>query len=144
MTRGTETETAIELAEEIERFCKNNEVELFILFGSHARGAFHLLSDVDIALQFPPNRQPSKLQLIHELEMIWMPKTVDLVILTPETDPLLLNEIFTRGKLLHEKSEGLFERAKLRAWHLYLDTAALRQKEREYLRNKSKDPTDVT
>jgi len=82
-------EAASELAEEIELFCTRNEVELFILFGSQARCAPHTGSDMDIALQFAPRQEPSKLQLTHDLEMMSMPKTVDLVKLTPQTDPAL-------------------------------------------------------
>jgi len=93
-------EAASELAEEIELFCTRNEVELFILFGSQARGAPHAGSDMDIALQFAPRQEPSKLQLIHGLEMMLMPKTVDLVILTPQTDPALGAGL--RNILVHE------------------------------------------
>lgn len=131
------------LANEIQLFCRGNEVELCILFGSQARGALRAASDIDIALQFPLGYKPSKLQLIHELEMIFMPKMVDLVLLNAETDPLLLHEIFAYGKLLFERSEGLFAKAKLRAWHLYLDTAPLRRKEREFIRKNFKDRADV-
>jgi len=71
-------EAASELAEEIELFCTRTEVELFILFGSQARCVPHTGSDMDIALQFAPRQEPSKLQLTHGLEMMLMPKTVDL------------------------------------------------------------------
>ncbi|MDY0041834.1 MAG: nucleotidyltransferase domain-containing protein [Desulforhabdus sp.] len=143
MVRSKAIQATNELAEEIESFCHKNEVELFILFGSRARGAPHAASDIDIALQFPLGREPSKLQLIHQLEMMLMPRTVDLVILTAEIDPLLLHEIFTSGRLLFEKCPGLFEKGRLRAWHLYLDTAPLRQKERDHHKRKRKGPADV-
>jgi len=93
--------------------------------------------------KFPLACEPSKLQLIHELEMIFTPKMVDLVLLNAETDPLLLHEIFAHGRLLFERSEGLFAKGELRAWHLYLDTAPLRRKEREFIKKKFKDRADV-
>lgn len=130
-------------AKEMHRFCRENEVELCILFGSRTIGLARADSDVDIALQFARGQQPSKLHLLHELEMLWMPKTVDLVVLDPQTDPLLLHEIFSHGKLIFEKSEGLFARARLRAWHLYLDTAPLRQKERQFILEKFGKGADV-
>jgi hypothetical protein len=53
------------------------------------------------------------------------------VIVTPKTDPLLLHEIFLKGYLLYEAFPELFLKAQLRAWHLYLDTAPLREFERQ-------------
>lgn len=117
----------------LQAFCVREEVELMILFGSGAMGATHGGSDLDIALQFSRGKTISKLQLIFELETILDPWTVDPVILTPETPPLLLYEIFKNGKVIFEKSEGLFERGKLRAWRLYVDSAPLREKTREYV-----------
>lgn len=143
MTPGTLVNTDHVRAKEMHRFCRNNEVELCILFGSRATGMARADSDVDIALQFARGQQPSKLHLLHELEMLWMPKTVDLVVLNSETDPLLLHEIFSHGRVIFEKSEGLFEKARLRAWHLYVDTAPLRQKERRYILEKFRKGANV-
>ena len=54
--------------------------------------------------------------------------------LTPDTSPLLRYEILFGGRVLYEESEGLFEEGKLKAWKLYLDTAPLRKRELQYLR----------
>jgi predicted nucleotidyltransferase len=128
---------------ELSSFCERHGVELFILFGSSMTGKLRPESDVDIALQFKKSAKPSKLHLIHELEMLFEPRKVDLVILTLNTPPLLLYEIFMRGRPLYESSEGLFEKGKMRAWHLYVDTAPLRDREKEYVKQIVKEITDV-
>jgi predicted nucleotidyltransferase len=129
--------------QDITAFCETHGVDLFILFGSSITGKFHPESDVDVALQFKKGIKPSRLHLIHELEMLIEPRSIDLVVLTLDTPPLLLYEIFMRGKPLYEASERLFEKGKIRAWHLYLDTAPLRKREKEYVRQLVKEMTDV-
>jgi uncharacterized protein len=119
--------------ETIRAFCQREEVDLLVLFGSGSRGATHERSDLDIALQFPEGKAVSKLHLIFELETILEPWTIDLVVLSPQTPPLLLYEIFKNGRLIYEKAGGLFDRGRLRAWHLYVDSAPLRERTRQYV-----------
>ena len=59
---------------------------------------------------------------------------VDLVLLGPGTDPLLLYEIFMRGMPLFEARLGAFQERRLLAWKIYLDTAPLRELERDYVK----------
>lgn len=54
--------------------------------------------------------------------------------MSPDTDPLLLYEIFFHGKPLYEETPGMFEQERLRAWKLYLDTENLREMRRKYLK----------
>lgn len=133
-----------QIREAVKAFCFREEVELFILFGSGAIGRTHRGSDLDVALQFSRGKSVSRLQLIFELETILDPWTVDLVLLTPETPPLLLHEIFTKGKLMHEKSPGLFEQGRVRAWHLYVDSAPLRARLRQHVRQSVRRLTSVS
>ena len=90
---------------------------------------------LDLAAALGRDRTPSRLQLIYDLETIFHPHPVDLVILTRDTSPLLLHEAFFKGRPLYESSDGLFERGRLRAWKLYLDTARLRAREAQYLKD---------
>ena len=115
-------------------FCRAESIELAIVFGSQAKGTVHAAGDLDLAVAFEEGRDFSKLRLIFDLEGIFHPRTVDVVILTPETPPLLLYEIFFRGRVLYESREGLFDKGRLRAWKLYLDSAQLRVREAQYLR----------
>jgi hypothetical protein len=61
-------------------------------------------------------------------------KHTDLVILTADTDPLLLYDIFFHGRLLYEEHPDIFKREKLRAWKLYIDTEKIREMQRRYLK----------
>ncbi len=115
-------------------FCRKAGIELLILFGSRATGLATPSSDIDLAVQLKKGLEVSKLDLIYGLDAILCPKTIDLVILTPNTEPLLRYEIFFRGRVLFEEPEDLFEQGKLKAWKLYLDTAHLRKHELEHLK----------
>jgi uncharacterized protein len=115
-------------------FCRKAGIELLILFGSRAAGLTSALSDIDLAVQLKKGLEVSKLDLFYELDTIFHPEPIDLVILTPNTAPLLRYEIFFRGRVLFEEAEGLFEQGRLKAWKLYLDTAHLKERELEHLR----------
>lgn len=111
---------------EIRNFCEENSLELFVLFGSHASGEIHSESDIDVAVKFRRGAEVSKLELIYQLDNLLNGKAIDLVILTADTEPLLLYEIFFNGRLLYERSPGIFDAERLRAWKLYIDTERLR------------------
>ena len=119
-------------------------MELLILFGSRAIGLTTPSSDIDLAVQLKQGVEVSKLDLLFELGAIFHPEPVDLVILTPNTTPLLRYEIFFGGRVLFEEAEGLFERGKLKAWKLYLDTAHLKKSELEHLKAFVKEMSYVT
>jgi predicted nucleotidyltransferase len=119
---------------EIKDFCRENSIELFVLFGSGALGTIHAASDIDVAVKFRKGADISRLELIYRLDDLFDGKCIDLVILTADTDPLLLYEIFSQGRLLYEEHPGIFEREKLRAWKLYIDTEKLREMQKKYLK----------
>ena len=116
----------------IQSFCRRHHADMLILFGSFACGADHAQSDLDLAVQPAAGVAVSKLHLIHELESLFDHRQIDLTVITKNTDPLLLFEIFSNGRLLYESTDGLFENSRLRAWHLYQDTAPLRRYEKAY------------
>ena len=122
---------------EIKRFCEENDIELLILFGSHVSGKTHPESDVDVAVKFVKSiegTEISKLELICRLNDILDGKNIDLVVLTSDTEPLLLYEIFFNGRPLYERFPGIFDDGRLRAWKLYIDTEKLRAMQKKYLR----------
>ncbi len=131
-------------AGKIEDFCKNNNVELLVLFGSQAGEKERPASDVDLAVKMRSGVELSKLDLIYNLGGPFEGKEIDLVVLTIDTDPVLLNEIFSRGKPLYEERPGSFEEEKLRAWKLYLDTEKLRLMQKEYLKRFAEKLGNVT
>lgn len=129
---------------EIAAFCKKSNVELLVLFGSQAGGKIRTGSDVDLAVKMQRGVEFSKLDLIYNLGGLFEGKEIDLVVLTRDTDPVLLNEIFSRGKSLYEERAGTFEEEKLRAWKLYLDTEKLRVMQKEYLKRFAEKLGDVS
>jgi len=124
--------------------CHRYDIELLILFGSAAFETCHAGSDVDLAVKPAINKQISKLHLIQDLEAIFQDRQIDLTVLTKYTDPLLLFEIFSNGRLLFESVAGIFEKNRLKAWHLYLDSMPLRQLEKSYNKERVRVLGDVT
>lgn len=120
--------------EEVVRFCTENNIELLVLFGSYASGKPHPGSDVDVAVKFTRGKEIPKLELIYKLGGLFPDREIDPVILTKDTDPLLLHEIFFNGRLLYEKEPGIFEKESLRAWKLFIDTERLREMQRKDLK----------
>jgi predicted nucleotidyltransferase len=119
---------------DIDVLCEEHGIELLVLFGSRADGKSHPGSDIDLAVKIRPHREVSKLELIFRLGGLFDDGEIDLVLLTRDTDPLLLHEIFTKGRPLHEAQAGIFDAERLRAWKLYLDTEDLRKMQVTYLR----------
>lgn len=130
--------------DDIDALCKRHGVELLVLFGSQAGGSTHPASDVDLAVLTHPDVAVSKLDLMFQLGGLFGDREIDLVLLTRDTDPLLLHEIFTNGRPLHEAQPGIFEREQLRAWKLYLDTEKLRQMRTAFLRSFVEKKNHVT
>jgi predicted nucleotidyltransferase len=128
---------------EIAAFCKENSIELLVLFGSQAVGKTHEGSDVDVAVKIRRGIEGSKLDLIFQLGGIFKEGEIDLVLITRDTDPLLLHEIFSQGKLLYEERPGIYEEERLRAWKLYLDTEKLRRMQKDYIKKFAEKYGDV-
>ena len=119
----------------IEKYCRDNDIDLLIVFGSYATGRVRPSSDLDIALLFKNrSRHKDKLKLIFELEGIFE-KQVDLVILTPLTDPLLRYEIFFSGVPIFKRNETIFDEGKLHAWKMYVDTKKIRDMRKMLYKN---------
>lgn len=105
---------------------------LVVLFGSMAEQGQG--RDVDIAVlpENPPDAFAEG-RWVAELERIFHPHSVDLVVLTPRTSPLTRFEVFRAGIPLYEAEEGQFDHERDRAFFLYADSAKFRQAMREAL-----------
>ena len=128
---------------EIEKFCRDNQIDLLIVFGSQAKKSTRTGSDFDLAIKPSKECAIDKLHLIYQLGELFKSDIVDIVILTSDMDAVLLKEIFIEGKLLYESISGLFEKEKLRAWKIYLDTEKWRSYQKEYLKKFVKKAKDV-
>lgn len=103
---------------------------LMVLFGSAAgepeRAA--RARDLDLALWFRPLPPPERrLAIIGELQDLVGPRRVDVVFLTPDTDPVLRFEVFRSGRPLYEARAGLFVEEVVRALALYEDALPFRR-----------------
>ncbi|GBE41056.1 MAG TPA: nucleotidyltransferase domain-containing protein [Nitrospirae bacterium] len=127
----------------IKTFCKTHGIDLLVLFGSSAGNKHEISRDIDLAVKLKKGTNISKLDLIYKLDDFFMGKKIDLVLLTADTDPLLLYEIFMKGVCLFEQKKNLFEMDKLRAWKLYLDTDKIRNMRGKYLKNFVRKVSDV-
>jgi predicted nucleotidyltransferase len=117
---------------QLDIFCRENSIELLVLFGSSAKGESNETSDADLAVKAVAGARADRLKLILGLELLFM-KPVDLVFLNSNTDPLLLNEIFSTGRPLYQLEADLFYRWKA---HCYLDTAGLRVRQWEHVKQR--------
>ena len=107
---------------------------LVVLFGSTAvegRGR-----DIDLAVLSdvrPTLMEQGRWQA--ELEALFEPAEVDLVILSDATNPVTRFEVLRPGRPLFESEEGLFDREQDRAFFLYADSEKFRRATREMLRD---------
>jgi predicted nucleotidyltransferase len=128
---------------EIKKYCIDNNIRLLVLFGSHATGKVHNKSDMDVAVRLMKGHKVSKLKLIYGLGGFFKDKNIDLVILTKDTDPVLLYEIFFNGKPLYEYKKGIFINEQLRAWKLNIDTRKIRSMNEKYLKDSIRKVSNV-
>ena len=109
---------------------------LVVLFGSIARGGEG--RDLDLAVL--PATLPTLAEQgawLTELEAMWAPHPVDLLVLSAETSPVIRYRVFRDGRCLAESEPGLFERERDRAFFLYADSEHFRRQQREALYGRS-------
>lgn len=118
---------------QVNKFCLRNKIDFLILFGSFAQERSRSSSDIDLAVHMKnPDITVDKLDFIFQLEEIFK-HSLDLVVLTPFTDPLLKFEIFFKGKPLFMKNENYFFEQKALAWKIYVDTKKIRDFKSRYV-----------
>lgn len=99
------------------------DLSLVVLFGSHGRGKTKPDSDIDLAVKGgckPLSRQMEQ-ELFDELVPLFERDDIDLVNLDFAHDVVLRYNIFSEGKILFEKDEGIFKRLLIRAYFEYHD-----------------------
>jgi predicted nucleotidyltransferase len=110
---------------------------LVVLFGSVARG--EVGRDLDLAVL--PTAMPGLLEQGRwqaELEGVWAPRLVDLLVLSADTSPVTGFRVFRDGRCLFESEVGLFERERDRAFFLYADSEVFRGQQREVLHGRNR------
>lgn len=122
-----------QIISKISAWCETQPLKLGVLFGSQATGRQRPDSDVDVAIwpSQPPEAQ-TKLAWLRELETL-LGKSVSLVLVSPDLDPVLGFEIIKNGRLIFEKSPELWAKHRAQLWHAYNDSLPFRRAARAQL-----------
>jgi predicted nucleotidyltransferase len=122
--------------EALAALCRENDLDLVILFGSRARGLPSRDSDSDVGVLRRSGLVPADrfLKLAFQLAQVTSLPDVDLVDLR-RAPPLLQFLVARDGRVLYESEPGVFNLYYVRAWKLYLDDqATLRRWDTTYIR----------
>jgi len=107
-------------------------VQLVLLFGSIAEGSVHRKSDIDLGFLF--DEPIDVLSLTNEVTKLLHSDRVDVVDLR-RASPLLKFCAAQKGKVLYERSDGLFNQFFSLAFRMYVDTKKLRDAQGEMIRD---------
>ncbi|MFH0838180.1 MAG: nucleotidyltransferase domain-containing protein [Patescibacteria group bacterium] len=121
-----------------ESLARKYDLGLVILFGSHGRKKTKPDSDIDLAVKGgtkPLSRQMEQ-ELFNELVPLFERDDIDLVNLDFTHDVVLRYNIFSEGKILFEKEEGLFRRLLVHAYFEYHDFERYFKRNEELLTKK--------
>jgi len=98
-------------------------IKLVLLFGSVVSGKVHKQSDIDLAFLF--DKPVDILTLTNKVIRLLRTDNVDVVDLK-RASPLLKFSVAENGRLLYEKSPGIFAEFYSLAFRMYVDTKKLR------------------
>jgi predicted nucleotidyltransferase len=107
-------------------------LQLVLLFGSIAKGSVHTKSDIDLG--FLLDKPIDVLTLTNEVTKLLHSDRVDVVDLR-RASPLLKFCAAQKGKVLYERSGGLFNQFFSLAFRMYVDTKKLRDAQGEMIRD---------
>ncbi|NOX97498.1 MAG: nucleotidyltransferase domain-containing protein [Nitrospirae bacterium] len=120
----------------LRNICKEDNLSLVILFGSHSRGHADKNSDLDLAILADRKaiNDDFEFSLLITFIHLIQKDNLDLVLLN-RADPLLQFQIARYGTLLYEKSPGLFNWFKVQAMKNYDDAQKFIQLGEAYVQN---------
>lgn len=116
--------TIEEIRERLVPFFKERDLRLILLFGSALTGAVHKKSDIDLAFLF--DRPVDILSITNNVIRLLHTDKVDVIDLK-HASPLLKYSVAEKGRLLYEKSPGMFFEFYSLAFKEYVDTRKLRE-----------------
>jgi uncharacterized protein len=124
MRKGFKPPSADEIKEKLVPLFKEEGLQLILLFGSVATGNFSKESDVDLGFLF--DEAVNILDLTNRVVRLLHLNNVDIVDLRRATPTLKLAAV-GHGKLLYERSPGVFHEFCSLAFRRFVDTRKLRE-----------------
>ncbi len=123
MTTIKEKLTIEEIRDRLSPLFNDEGIKLVLLFGSVVSGKVHKQSDIDLAFLF--DKPMDILALTNKVIRLLHTDNVDVVDLK-RASPLLKFSVARNGRLLYEKSPGIFTEFYSLAFRMYVDTKKLR------------------
>ena len=124
--------TIEKIRERLVPFYQERDLRLILLFGSALTGASHKKSDIDLAFLF--DRPMDILSMTNRVIRLLRTDKVDVIDLK-HASPLLKYSVAEKGKLLYEKSPGMFFEFYSLAFKEYVDTRKLREARERTIKN---------
>ena len=125
--------TEKEIKSKLSPLFKGKGLRLAILFGSAVSGKAHSNSDIDIAFLF--EKPVAILELTNTVIRLLHVDVIDL----RKASPLLKFSAVKKGKLLFEKTPGIFNEFYSLAFRMYVDTQKLRDGHAIFIKNYLKE-----
>lgn len=118
------------LMDQLAPLFRRPEIRFAVVFGSAATGQRHGRSDLDLALM--GDNLLDLLALTNEVIRLIHRNEVDVVDLR-RASPMLAIEVVRHGRLLYERTPGLYVEFCVLAYRRYADTAKLRDAQRQVI-----------
>lgn len=120
-------------SEKIAQFAQKHGLQMVVLFGSRARGEARLASDTDIAVFAGVKKSVRELSLMQiEFAEMFHVKNPEIVDLSGRA-PLFLKQVADDGKVLYERSHGIFDEFQIYAFKRYVEAKPLFALRREFV-----------
>lgn len=115
-------------------FKKTRHLSLAYLYGSSAIGKAHQSSDIDIAVLFEKEPDPSQfVELSGKIMAAVKFPRIDIVLLNKAT-PLLKYEVIKNGVLLYSKNQNKMNEFEMNVFRVYFDTKWMRERQNRLMK----------
>jgi len=121
-----------EIKERLQPIFENPSLQLVLVFGSLVSGKTHKHSDIDLAFLF--DEDIDILALTNQAIRLLKEDKMDVVDLR-KANPLLKFSAVKTGRLIYEKSPGLYFQFYSLAFRMYADSKKLRDAQEVYIKN---------
>ncbi|MDO4223902.1 MAG: nucleotidyltransferase domain-containing protein [Acinetobacter sp.] len=84
-------------------FAQNPAIEQVLIYGSRARGDYRNGSDIDLTI-IGQLDEPARSKIYWQIDALNLPYLIDLSLFNHLSNPLLIQNIQTQGKVFYQKS----------------------------------------